>query len=185
MDMHFFFQPGDEQSKDMECSTNILSLAASGGKLFVGTSGGCVGVVDSETCEVLKVFAWHQGKVRTLLVLPKEVEACLCAEVPIVEQPGDQTTSAAVSVGSDGDVTSGDPTLGNDSAAIFPKDNNPLFVPNVEPDACMVTSIGNGRRQFRFQKSSAASKTLVNEEAVVDDVYLLTWKAHRPRNQTV
>ena len=133
-----------------------------------------MGVVDSETCEVLKVFAWHQGKVRTLLVLPKEVEACLCAEVPIVEQPGDQTTSAAGSVGSDGDVTSGDPTLGNDSVAIFPKDN-PLFVPNVEPDACMVTSIGNGKRQFSFSRSGI--EQCVSESCVSNDVYLLTWRS--------
>ncbi|KAL5496266.1 hypothetical protein EMCRGX_G012511 [Ephydatia muelleri] len=80
------------QPKDTECSSNILSLAGQGRKVFVGTSGGSVGVVDSETCAVLKVFAWHQGKVRTLLVMPREVEGCLCAEVPIVDQ-GEQTSA--------------------------------------------------------------------------------------------
>ena len=137
-----------------------------------------MGVVDSETCTVLKVFAWHQGKVRTLLVMPREVEGCLCAEVPIVDQ-GEQTSANR--------RAPGDPQLVENDSVASRLSDNPLFVPNLEPDACMVTSIGNGRRQFTFQKLSSTNKAQSDQEtihSVVDDVYLLMWKAHTPHSGT-
>ena len=128
-----------------------------------------MGMVDSETCAVLRVFTWHQGKVRTLLVMPREVEACLCAEVPIVDQS--DPTSADPRAGEGGGMMAGNPRRGEDEVTTFPTDN-PLFVPNAEPDACMVTSIGNGRRQFTFSRSTCAK-----DISCSCDMHLLTWKS--------
>ena len=127
-----------------------------------------MGVVDSETCAVLKVFAWHQGKVRTLLVMPREVEGCLCAEVPIVDQ-GEQTSANR--------RASGDPQpVENDSVASLLSDN-PLFVPNLEPDACMVTSIGNGRRQFVKAGIEQCEPSANGSREHSNDMFLQTWKS--------
>ena len=55
-------------------------------KVLVGTTVGMVTVFDSETTNLLNCFNWHKDKVRTLLAMPREVEPCVCAEVPFPDQ---------------------------------------------------------------------------------------------------
>ena len=63
----------------------VTTIATSGRKVLVGTDNGMVGVIDAETCQVLHFLHWHAGKVRALLVMPREVEPCVCPEIPLPE----------------------------------------------------------------------------------------------------
>ena len=62
----------------------------------------------------------------------------------------------------------------NESVASLLSDN-PLFVPNLEPDACMVTSIGNGRRQF--VKAGVEQCEPSGPREHLNDMFLQTWKS--------
>ena len=133
------------------------SLATYNRKLFVGTTGGCVLVVDAEKGKVTNVLSWHVGKVRTLLVMPKEVEPCVCAEVQFNEE-GAGTSEEAEPAG-------------------VPHTDNPFMIHNPsDPDACMVTSIGNGRRKFTVAKQLVGQQYGRSLSLRIEDLFLLTWR---------
>ena len=52
----------------------------------MGTTVGVVAIFDSETVNLLNCFHWHKDKVRMLLAMPRQVEPCICAEIPFPEQ---------------------------------------------------------------------------------------------------
>ena len=68
----------------------VATLVATGRKILVGSTSGVVGIFDSETRHLLNSFSWHKDKVRTLLVMPKEMEPCICAEIPFPEKAGEE-----------------------------------------------------------------------------------------------
>ena len=67
---------------DTTQSFHITTLMCTDRKVLVGTTVGMVAIFDSETTNLLNCFNWHKDKVRTLLAMPREVEPCVCAEVP-------------------------------------------------------------------------------------------------------
>ena len=60
----------------------ITALTCTGHRVIVGTSTGSVVIFHSKSADLLCHLKWHSGNVHTLLVMPKEIEPCICAEVP-------------------------------------------------------------------------------------------------------
>ena len=137
------------------------SLAAYGRKLFVGTTGGCVLVVDAERGVVNSILGWHVGKVRTLLVMPRQTEPCICAEVHFGEEGGEEEETVG-----EKEEEGEDPT------------DNPHKMRNPsDPDACVIVSVGNGRRKLMVAKQLSAQQYGRTLSARIEDLYLLTWKS--------
>ena len=134
------------------------ALTAHGHKVFVGTSGGTVGVFNSENFSLMKSFSWYTGKVQSLLVLPKEAEHCICAEVPYCEN--DET------------LPSGQEPPRRLTLRTFVTENK-MFTPNREPEAVVITSIGKGGKKFELS-SSLTEKAPVKTQ---HDVCLRLWRA--------
>ena len=101
--------------------SEVTAMIAAKTKIFVGTSGGKVAVLNSETKTFLVTYSWHEGKIYKLLLLPEESKPCICAEIPFKspELPISTTRTPAIS--------------------------NPHSIPNHEPNAAMIISIGEGR----------------------------------------
>ena len=74
-----------EESGISSPHAKVTAVVTSGRKVLVGTDVGTVGIIDSETCQVLYCLKWHSSKVRCLLLMPKEMEPCICSEVPLPE----------------------------------------------------------------------------------------------------
>ena len=148
-----------------------------------------MGVFDSETCQLLHSFSWHRGKVRTLLVMPKEMEPCICAEVPIVEKDEDQFEVNTDPYKATRRHTQLQPPRPSPGHAAFSFMNNPMFIPNTEPEAAVITSIGNGRKRLMVNELSKADRLKIFDKASVlrrgegsvsrhgEDVCLLTWRS--------
>ena len=132
------------------------SLATYNRKLFVGTTGGYVLVVDAEKAVVTNVLSWHVGKVRTLLVMPKQMEPCVCAEVHFYEEARGE---------------------GAEGPAVLPTDNEHMIHNPSDPDACVVTSIGNGRRKCTVAKQLSGQQYGRSLSLRIEDLCLLTWKS--------
>jgi hypothetical protein len=64
----------------------ITALTCISGKVVVGTTIGVVAIFDSETTDLIVRLNWHQSEVLTLMVMPKEINSCICAEVPFPNQ---------------------------------------------------------------------------------------------------
>lgn len=119
---------------DKDITLQVTALAASGKKVFVGTDAGSVGILDSETVQLLRTLHWYNGKVRTLLVMPKEIESCICAEIPA--QP--DTTKPKKR----------------------PQDStkNPHNTANTDHNAVIVTTFGNGRTKFSVNEMTKSER---------------------------
>ena len=169
----------------------VATLAAHGRKIFVGTTSGTVGVFDSEYLQLLNVFSWHKGKVRTLLIMPKEMEPCVCAEIPYsgTEDPSDESAGKYTHR-----FTGQQPPIKPRTGEQFSFMNNKMFIRNSDPDAVLVTSIGNGRKRFIVNeptKATKAEKVKMFDSAALttvrrpgedshrigEDVCLLSWKS--------
>lgn len=179
-----------------------------GRKILVGTTSGVVGIFDSETRGLLNSLSWHKDKVRTLLVMPKEMEPCICSEIPFPEK--EEESSGSVSPPTGGNSSS--PLHGKTtriltqlqppsrhlpkpqrSMSVFSYLDNRFRIQNPEPDAVMITSIGNGRRRYHVHEQTKAEKLRIFERAQQlrghkteldssrskygDDVVLLTWRS--------
>lgn len=68
---------------DGDMSFQISALTGIGNKVFVGTTGGVVTIIDSESSVALDCIRWHEGSICKLLSLPHQIEPCICAEVPL------------------------------------------------------------------------------------------------------
>ena len=112
----------------------VTALAACGKKVFLGMDSGAVGILDSETFQMLHTLHWYNGKVRTLLVMPKEIRSCICAEAPTqpdTSRPGDRPQDAT---------------------------KNLHNVPTVDLNAVILTTFGNSRRKFSKNELSKSEK---------------------------
>lgn len=56
-------------------------------------------ILNSEDCTLMNYFTLHKSNVQALLVMPKQVEPCICAEVPFpsADQKG---KNSRISIGS-------------------------------------------------------------------------------------
>ena len=144
---------------DIDRSQQVTSLLAQGRRLYVGTVSGIVAIFDSMSFILITHFSWHEGKVHSLLLLPEQIKACVCAEVPIVESK-DRTLSSplkrCLSVPSSSQVT------------------NPCFVPNIGTELSLVASIGNGHLKLltKEEKKEANVQPL---RCFRKDITLLMW----------
>ena len=191
----------------------MATLVASGRKILVGTTSGVVGIFDSETRSLLNALHWHKDKVRTLLVMPKEVEPCICSEIPFPEKEEDSTHTSGVTTPSTGSENSS-PLHGKTTRiltqlqpvprhppkvprgmSVFSYLDNRFRIHNPEPEAVMITSIGNGRRRYHVREQTRAERLKIFENAQLsrghrsdhgqdglqskygDDIVLLTWKS--------
>ena len=144
----------------MDRHPKVTALAASGRKVIVGTDVGIVGIVESESCRVLHLLHWHTEKVRTLLLMPREMEPCICSEIPLPEPP--ETFTNILQKQPTRKLIHQPFTIGESEYVSFVE--NPYKVSNMEPEKTMVASIGNGRRKFIQDKSDRT------------DVCMLVWK---------
>ena len=191
----------------------VATLVASGRKILVGTTSGVVGIFDSETLSLLNALHWHKDKVRTLLVMPKEMEPCICSEIPFPEKEEDSTHTSGVTTPSTGSENSSPlhahgkttriltqlqpvvrhPPKLQRGMSVFSYLDNRFRIHNPEPDAIMITSIGNGRRRYHVHEQTKAEKLKIFEKAQLlkshkkeqdssrskygDDIVLLTWRS--------
>lgn len=133
----------------------VTALVTSGKKVLVGTDIGTVGIIDSEMCEVLHCLQWHTHKVRTLLLMPKEMEPCICSEISLAESQLLNRSSTRKLVHQR--------TLSDADLISLP--DNPCKVHNAELERCMVASIGNGKACIAETNQSKKN-----------DVCLLLWR---------
>ena len=192
----------------------MATLIASGRKILVGTTSGVVGIFDSETRSLLNALHWHKDKVRTLLVMPKEMEPCICSEMPFPDKEEDSTHSSGVATPSTGSEKSS-PFHGKTTRiltqlqpepkprsniqrgmSVFSYLDNRFRIHNPEPEAVMITSVGNGRRRYHVHEQTRAERLRIFENAQLmrshrssdhghdglrskygDDIVLLTWRS--------
>ena len=143
----------------------MTTLTCDAHKLFVGMSAGIIAIFNSETVDLLKCFSWHDKKIRNLLVLPKQIEPCICAETPFLDQ--DHVTVSSSSL----EAQTTTPSLGANAkreGATEDFSSNECFVPNPDPYSVMVASVGNGKVGYSVQ---------VQERSRAEEVVLLTWKS--------
>ena len=160
-------------SPDKDSTFQVSTLTAHGKKVFFGTDAGSVGIIDSETHQLLRALHWYNGKVRTLLVMPKEVECCICAEVP--------SPSAAKETA-------------DKQKSHYPKPPDPFKNPHniniKDRNAIMVTTFGNGRRKYAVHTVTKSERTKQFDKAFMlpqpartsqqhmhENVSLLSWKS--------
>lgn len=138
-------------------ATQVVTMLAAEKKIFVGTTGGTVAVLDSETKTFLTAYSWHEGKVDALLDLPEEVKPCICSEIPFVSP--DQESDCR-----------------RHSQIYVPTTDNIHCIPNLEPDAVMIASIGKGKINYNGDNSQSLSCE-ANYDINRSDTYLLIWKS--------
>jgi serine/threonine protein kinase/ankyrin repeat protein/GTPase SAR1 family protein len=134
--------------KDPDMTNQVTSLLAHGRRLYVGTLTGTVAVFDSLTCGLVTWFSWHQGKVRTLMLLPEEVKTCVCGEIPINEGR-------------------------RESQHALVSENSNHSTDNDHMEASLLASIGNGRTKLLTNQSPPRRMTRTNNE----DITLLLWNS--------
>ena len=199
-------------SADEDLTFQVTALVASGRKILVGTTSGVVGIFDSETFSLLNALHWHKDMVRTLLVMPKEMEPCICSEIPFPEKEEDSADKSGVTMPLTGSENSSPshrkttriltqlqpvpkhPPKVQRGISVFSYLDNQFRVHNPEPEAVMITSIGNGRRRYHIHEQTKAGKqNLENDQPLRnhksehsqdslrgkygDDIVLLTWRS--------
>ncbi len=93
--------------------------------MIVGTTIGAIAIFDSHSLTLLVYLKWYRNKVRNLLVMPRDVCPCICAEIPFSEQENFSTSSSV-----------SETTTARASSTAC------------EPDSIMLTSIGNGKDEY-------------------------------------
>ena len=186
-----------------DVSFQVTTLLAHDRKIFIGTTGGLVGIYDSETRQLLNTLSWHKDKVRTLLVMPKETEPCICAEIPFPKQepewdasldpapvPGEKHTKMYNKIQTQ--QQSAQKTQYQRGMSMFTYLENRYHIPNNEPDAVIITSVGSGRKTYTVHEQTKAEKLEIfesslrtprgrvagrNRSAAGEDTVLLTWRS--------
>ena len=123
----------------------VTAVATSGRKVLVGTDVGTVGIIDSETCQVLQSLKWHTSKVRSLLLMPKEMEPCICSELPLPEIRRDDLVGGTKLMARAPMRTIVHQRTLSDSDMASLSDVNPTVVEPEQQEGRVVASIGNGR----------------------------------------
>ena len=174
----------------------------SGRKVLIGTTTGVVAIFDSQTVELLNSFKWHKDKVRMLLAIPRQVEPCICAEIPFPEQETTNRNSRASSqeLGEESPSISRRRTAAAKKQAFatqpqrsfnsqFSYLENKYYLQNPEPESAMIVSVGNGKEayivhaQTKEERVKAFDKAAMRKSAYRmgskqqwEDVVLLTWR---------
>jgi serine/threonine protein kinase len=153
----------------------VSTLAAHGKKVFFGTDCGSVGIIDSDTHQLLRSLHWYEGKVRTLLVMPKEVESCICAEVPLPSQLQAKPENSRRQNGKKPDPF-----------------KNPHNVMSKDRNAVMVTTFGNGRKKYSVHTVTRSERNMQFDKEFLtsslpaarrtnhfthENISLLSWKS--------
>lgn len=120
----------------------VTAMATAGKKIIIGAASGEVVILNSEERSILAYYSWHKGEVEALLAMPEEIKPCICAEIPF-EQPSDCIS---------------------DARNTMPIENHQRL-PNPEPNAAMIASIGKGRITLDPSQNSES------------DTYFLIWKS--------
>ena len=169
-----------EDATEDDATFQVVTMVATGRKLFIGTTGGTVGVFDSESGQLQNVFSWHKEKVRTLLVMPKEMEPCVCNEIPFPDQEAKQVRSASAP------TQMVHPTSGAEEPSGIERYH---YIHNPEPEAVMITSVGNGRRRYVVNEQSKDDSEVERRntgqrshradlhDKHEEDIVLLTWRS--------
>ena len=152
----FSFPASPHTDSTKSANPKVTALTASGKKVIVGTDFGTVGIIDSEFGTVLHCLQWHAEKVRTLLLMPHQMEPCICSEIPLPEVDTPSFSKLHRQSRNVSDFSS-EPEL----VSLV---ENPYSLPNEEPHRTMVASIGNGRKRF------------IDEGTTGNDVRLLVWR---------
>lgn len=131
--------------------------------VYVGTISGYVAVLDSETVSLVTQYSWHEGKVRSLLLLPDTIRHSLCAEVP-------PTT----------DVTNNKPGLpkrqfGEVFSPMPPPDTHECYKQNLLVNKSLVASIGNGRKKQTVMEKDLKPPEGSLKQVINRDITLLMW----------
>ena len=162
----FLSGDGTSESDSLQPHPKVTAIAASGKKVLVGTDIGIVGIIDSETCLIIHILQWHASKVRSLLLMPKQIEPCVCPEIPLPEFHREHSGSGTEHfIRSPSRKIVRQQTL-TDSDLISLTDANPCIIHGAEraENNIMVASIGNGRRG------------LTDAHCSKNDVSLLLWR---------
>ena len=152
--------PTDDQTHQ------VSTLLAQGRKLFIGTLSGVVAVFDSQSRSLITRYNWHEGKVRTLLPLPKQIKPCICAEVSMNTK---QLDSSKVPK-----------QLGRFVSHTVDRSthDNPCYLPNEMDSTDLIASIGNGRRKMIVKEEGKPTKRFRSHTWVPErdeDITLLMW----------
>ena len=101
------------------------ALLGIGSKLFVGSQDGKVVIMtaDMKTVTNSMTLHWHKETVNIFLPIPKEMEPCICSEIPF-------------------NFTEENPPKPP------PSTFNPYRIPNPDPNATVIASIGIGRKMY-------------------------------------
>ena len=178
-------------------------MVCSGHKVIVGTTIGAIGIFNSENFDLLNFFHWHKEKVRTLLLMPKEAEPCICAEIPFTEhedephKTGRKTLRSEAPGGHSGIRKRN--VLTRQKNLLSPKKPNfcPQFsyldnkycIPNPEPESVLLTSVGNGKHGYSVNVQSKEEKVKIFDRAsqkksiykmgkqAWEDIVLLSWRS--------
>ena len=120
----------------------VTAITTARKKIIIGVASGEVVVLNSEERRILACYSWHKSEVEVLLTMPEEIKPCICAEIPF-KQPSDTVSDASKNMATE----------------------NKYKVPNLEPNAVMIASIGTGRI------------TLDSSQSTETDTYFLIWKS--------
>lgn len=190
-----------QPSPEMKQPFQVTNLICYGREVIVGSSVGNVAIFDSETTSVLRFFSWHKDKVRMLLLMPPQVEPCICAEVPFQDQDLNEAEGGNEQHGM------GSPSLGMGRRRLSPKKTpkhvngharNKLNFSNPdnekksqvsELESCMITSIGNGKSGYSVHMQSKEDQVQIFNRMAVqrsaykkgsraqgDDIVLRIWR---------
>ena len=167
----------------------IVSIVGAGRNLIVGTNKGIVGIIDAERKALQpKIFTWHKEEVSQLLVMPKEMKPCICAEIPHPEDdPSTKPNSTAQSSISSNRATS---PSGDDTTEDTRNHSNSLpvrynivrrvsssaakyYMHNKDTDSPMVASVGVGR-SYALRECMVSS--VDSSRSGQQEVVLLLWR---------
>lgn len=163
-----------------------------------------MGIFDSETRDVLQFFNWHKDKVRMLLIMPQQVEPCICAEVPFPDPEYDKCDCENGKPGMQSSPRTGRKRFSPKKQAMletskahkkldyssqFSYLDNKYCMHNLEPESGMITSVGNGRDNYCIHMQSKEDKVQIFNRAALhksaykkcgrqqpDDIVLRTWR---------
>lgn len=156
----------------------VSNLITSGRSVIVGSSVGNVAIFDSETVDVLRFLSWHKDKIRIMLLMPPQVEPCVCSEVPFPDQDwNEDEKGSSYGKGTASPLRKAigchnspkDHTLSNNVPG---PDNENRTPQTLEPESCLITSIGNGKSEYSvFMQSKEDKIKIFNREAQQKSAY--------------
>ena len=120
--------------------------------------------------------------------MPKEMEPCICAEIPLPKKEENEPPGAMVNHVAQRTQQHPVPAPRQTPFSFM---SNPMFISNQDPEAIMVTTIGNGRRRFivneptkeeRLEVFDNAARSIMSQRVrhsqyrTGEDICLLTWR---------